>query len=83
MTKEFFERGKRIAKWADKNMTNNVKDQTLKTMDLNPKQYRLCQRMLNGHIFQTVLQGLFYWTDNKGNGGSDWIDIPTVAEIME
>ena len=57
---------------------------SVKTMDLNPRQYRLCQRVLeSGYIIQTVLQGLFYWTDDKGNGGSDWVDIPTVAEMME
>ena len=63
-------------------MTN--KDEALKTMDLTPSQYRLCQRVLDsGYIIQTVLQGLFYWTDDNGNSGSDWVDIPTVAEIME
>ncbi len=60
-----------------------TKDETLKTIDKTPSEYRLCQRLLNGHIFQTVLQGLFHWTDDNGNGGADWIDIPTVAEIME
>jgi hypothetical protein len=59
-------------------------DQTLKTMDLTPSQYRLCQRVLDsGYIIQTVLQGLFYWTDDTGNSGSDWVDIPTVAEMMK
>jgi predicted secreted protein len=60
-----------------------TEDIVLKTMDLNPKQYRLCKKIIVGHIFETVLQGLFYWNDDKGNAGSDWIDIPTVAEIME
>lgn len=61
-----------------------TKDITLKTMELNPKQYRLCQKYLpGGQLFGLILQGLFYWTDDKGNGGADWIDIPTIAEIME
>lgn len=61
-----------------------TKDIVLKTMDLNPKQYRLCQRTLkSGYIIQTVLQGLFMWIDDNGNRGSDWVDIPTVAEMMD
>ena len=61
-----------------------TKDKAIKTMDSNPKQYRLCKKFLHGgQLFDTVLQGLYYWTDDKGNGGADWIDIPTVAEIME
>ena len=60
------------------------KDEAIKTMDKNPKEYRLCQRVLkNGYIIQTVLQGLYYWTDDKGNGGAEWKDIPTVAEMMD
>jgi hypothetical protein len=61
-----------------------TKDTALKTMDLSPKQYRLCHKHLkNRDLFEVVLQGLFYWSDDKGNGGSDWVDIPSVAEIME
>lgn len=61
-----------------------TKDEAIKTMDKNPKEYRLCQRVLNnGYIIQTVLQGLYYWTDDKGNGGAEWKDIPTVAEMMD
>jgi hypothetical protein len=60
------------------------KIEVIKTIDKNPKEYRICQRLLkSGYIMQTVLQGLYYWTDDKGNNGADWIDIPTVAEIME
>lgn len=62
----------------------STKDEAIKTMDKNPKEYRLCQRVLkNGYIIQTVLQGLYYWTDDKGNGGAEWKDIPTVAEMMD
>ena len=61
-----------------------TKDEVIKTIEGKPREYRLCQRLLeNGYIIQTVLQGLFYWTDSNGNGGADWIDIPTVAEVME
>jgi hypothetical protein len=60
------------------------KDEVIKTIHGKPIEYRLCQRLLeNGYIIQTVLQGLFHWSDDNGNGGADWIDIPTVAEIME
>lgn len=58
--------------------------EAIKTMDSNPRQYRLCKKFLHrGQLFDTVLQGLYYWTDDKGNGGADWIDIPTVAERMD
>ena len=61
-----------------------MNDKEGKTIEDKPREYRLCQRLLeNGYIIQTVLQGLFYWTDNNGNAGADWIDIPTVAEVME
>lgn len=56
----------------------------IKTIDKNPKEYRLCKKFLRGgQLFETVLQGLYYWTDDKGNSGADWKDIPTIAEIME
>ena len=59
-------------------------EELIKTMDKNPKQYRLCKKFLpGGQLFDTILQGLYYWTDDKGNGGAEWKDISTIAEIME
>ena len=55
-----------------------------KTMDKSPKQYRLCRQVLkSGYQWDIVLQGLFYWTDDEGNGGEEWKTIPTVIEVLD
>ena len=67
----------------------DIGDQTVITRHGSAQQYRLVKRMTPNfgeigpiHTVEYVLQGAFYWTDDKGNGGHDWQDIATVEEYV-
>ena len=63
---------------------NTKTQEALKIIDKTPSEFRLCRQVLkSGYQWDIVLQGLFYWTDNNGNNGADWINIPTVIEVLD